>query len=67
MQEVDSSNIKSIGYDVDSETLQVEFNGGTLYQYFDVPQHIYDGLLEAGSKGGFLHAQIKGRYRYSRV
>lgn len=64
---VDSSNIQSIGYDTDSETLQVEFNGGSLYQYFDVPEHIYENFLQADSQGVFLHTHIKGQYRYSRV
>ncbi len=67
MHQVDSSNIAAIGYDDGSETLQVEFNSGATYQYFDVPEHIFDAMLESGSKGQFLHQNIKGTYRFSRV
>ena len=38
---VESSNVEAIGYDKESETLQVEFKNGGIYQYFDVPQHIF--------------------------
>ncbi|MFT4925594.1 MAG: hypothetical protein ACI8WB_001687 [Phenylobacterium sp.] len=64
---VSSSNVESIGYDEDSETLQVTFNNGMTYQYFDVPEQLFDGLCNAGSVGSYLHAHIKGTYRYSKV
>ncbi|WP_321336479.1 KTSC domain-containing protein [uncultured Cohaesibacter sp.] len=67
MKPVDSSNVRAVGYDDESNTLQVEFNNGSLYQYFDVPRYIFDGLIEADSPGGFLHQNVKGVYRYSRV
>jgi hypothetical protein len=63
----DSSNIASIGYDQETQTLEVEFSKGNLYQYFDVPQAVYEGFLIADSKGKYLIAQIKGNYRYARV
>ena len=34
---VASSNIASIGYDPDSETLEIEFTNGSIYQYFNIP------------------------------
>lgn len=37
---VTSSNIASIGYDETSETLEIEFKNGGVYQYFDVPQGV---------------------------
>lgn len=67
MHAVQSSNISAIGYDEDSLTLQVMFNNGSMYQYFDVPQQVFDGMFNADSKGQYLHAHIKGVYRYSRV
>lgn len=64
---VDSSNVAAIGFDKDSQTLQVEFNSGAAYQYFDVPEAVYEGLLAAASVGQYLNQQVKGTYRYSRV
>ncbi len=64
---VESSNIESIGYDSRSQTLEIEFLNGSVYQYFDVPEHIYSGLMNADSHGKYLNANIKGVYRYSKV
>ena len=64
---VTSSNIASVGYDTDSQTLEIEFNNGTIYQYFDVSEQVFNELKGAGSVGGYLAAHIKGVYRYSRV
>lgn len=64
---VESSNIASIGYDEDTNTLEIEFHNGGVYQYFDVPFAVYDGLMEANSKGQYLAQQIKGQFRYVKV
>ncbi|MCH9050094.1 MAG: KTSC domain-containing protein [Proteobacteria bacterium] len=64
---VASSNIASIGYDADTDTLEVEFLSGAIYQYYNVPQNMYDQLMQAGSKGRFLNTYIKNAYPYSRV
>ena len=67
MYNVDSSNVAAVGYEEDSQTLQVAFNNGSTYQYFDVPQAIFEGLLGASSVGQYLNQNVKGAYRYSRV
>ncbi|MDP4280182.1 MAG: KTSC domain-containing protein [Dehalococcoides mccartyi] len=65
---VDSSNLASIGYDVASFTLEVEFINGTIYQYSGVPENEYNGLMSASSKGSYLNQQIKkAGYPYTRV
>lgn len=64
---VSSSNLVSVGYDDSSQTLEIEFQDGAVYQYFNVPQNIYDALMAAPSKGQFLAYQIRDRFPYSRV
>ncbi len=64
---VASSNIISIGYDEPSQTLEIEFLNGSIYQYYNVGAAIYEGLMHAPSKGQFLHAEIKNAYPFSRV
>ena len=64
---VTSKNICSIGYDPASAILEVEFNTGTVYQYFDVPEHVHQGLMNASSHGQFLNDNIKYHYRYQRA
>lgn len=64
---VSSSNLKSVGYDETMSILEIEFHGGRVYQYFNVPNHIYESLMKAASHGKYFHAYIKDRYRYRRV
>lgn len=67
-QYVASSHIVSIGYDPVNMVLEVEFNTGAIYQYYDIPQSIYDGLMAADSHGSYLAAYVKkGGYRYAQV
>ena len=67
MVSVDSNNVRAVGFDDAPNTLQVKFLNGSLYQYFDVPRHVFDELLAAGSVGSYLHRTVKGVYRYSQV
>ncbi|KER07065.1 Lysine--tRNA ligase protein [Marine Group I thaumarchaeote SCGC AAA799-E16] len=64
---VSSSNIRSIGYDPDSETLEIEFHSGGIYQYFGVPSNVYDALMSASSHGGFFAANVKDNYRWQKI
>ncbi|WP_417432735.1 KTSC domain-containing protein [Hoeflea sp.] len=66
-QAVSSSSIASIGYDPSSQVIEVEFNDGAVYQYMNVPQIVFDGLITAGSHGTYLNAHIKGQYPYQRL
>ncbi|OHB66192.1 MAG: KTSC domain-containing protein [Planctomycetes bacterium RBG_13_60_9] len=66
-QHVASTNIRSVGYDIDSGTLEVEFTSGGIYDYFDVPEREYEALMRAPSKGSYLNQNIKDRYRYRQV
>ncbi|EGQ9502548.1 KTSC domain-containing protein [Vibrio parahaemolyticus] len=63
---VSSSNLVSVGYDIDTMTLEVEFNSG-IYQYYDVPEYVYDELMGAPSLGSYLHHNIKSSYLCARV
>ncbi|WP_454843560.1 KTSC domain-containing protein [Rahnella aceris] len=66
-QHVSSSNINSVGFHEDEEILEIEFNNGSVYQYFDVPKHVFDDLVNAESPGGYFARNIKGIFRFSRV
>lgn len=64
---VASSTITSVGYDAPTQTLEVEFLNGYVYQYYGVPDNIHKALMQASSKGKFLYLYIKNGYPYSRV
>lgn len=66
-QPVISSNLASVGYDADSMILEVEFNNGSVYQYYNVPASVYRGLMSAPSHGSYLAHNVKGIYNYRRV
>jgi hypothetical protein len=63
---VTSSNIASIGYDPASQTVEVEFHEGGVFQYYEVPQEVYDDFLAADSKGKFFNQYIK-HYNYAKL
>ena len=62
-----STNVASVGFDATTNVLEVEFNNGIVYQYFDVPELVYQQLMQASSVGQYLNSNIKGTYRYARV
>ncbi|GAH77641.1 unnamed protein product, partial [marine sediment metagenome] len=63
-QYVQSSNIRSIGYDASAMILEVEFHDRRVYQYFDVPESRHQGIMQASSHGKYLNNYIKGYYQY---
>jgi len=66
-QRVTSTNIRSIGYDATTGTLEVEFQSGGIYEYFNVPETVYAALMRASSKGRYLSDFIKDRYRWKKI
>jgi hypothetical protein len=64
---VSSSNIASIGYDKGTSILEIEFHGGSIYQYLSVPVEVYNSIMGASSHGKYLNQNIKGKYRYQQI
>ena len=64
---VTSTSLSEVGYDQSSQTLEITFREGHVYQYFNVPQPIYEGLMQAVSVGKFFNAEIRGRYPEARL
>jgi hypothetical protein len=64
---VASTNVASIGYDEASQTLEVEFMNGAIYQYYNVPAAVYEQIMQSQSKGAYLNTYVKNNYAYSRV
>ncbi len=61
-QPVNSSAIRSVGYDASSGTLEVEFVSGEVYRYLGVERIVYGALLRSDSIGRFVNERIKPRY-----
>ena len=64
---VESSNLASIGYDAENEILEIEFNHGGVYQYFDLPENVYKELMNADSHGRYFVHNIKDDYEFQKM
>ncbi len=57
---VTSTNLQSVGYDVSSRILTIEFRNGSVYEYEDVPPEVHAELMNADSHGKYFHRHIRG-------
>jgi hypothetical protein len=63
----ESSTIAAFDYVEERKMLIVEFKNGGRYNYYDVPETIFERMKAAPSKGQFLAQNVKGIYRYARA
>lgn len=63
----ESSNIARFAYDRSSSVLSIEFKKGGCYQYFEVPEAVFESMSFADSKGQYFAQNIKGVFRFARA
>lgn len=63
----DSSSLAAIGFDDDTGTVAIQFRGGTIFHYANVPPDVVGQLYTAPSMGTFYAQQIKGKYPAQRM
>ncbi len=64
-QPVESSLIRSVGYDLAGSILEIELiEPNHLYTFYDVPFSVYDELMDAPSKGKYFNEFIRDLYAY---
>lgn len=61
---VDSTCVDQVFYNGDSQDLTITFAKGGTYSYSGVPAEVAQGLVNAPSKGKFMHAQVLGKFSY---
>lgn len=61
---LESSLIRSVGFDREQNILELELAGGRTYRYFGVPARIHRALLAAPSAGAFFNREIRERYPF---
>jgi hypothetical protein len=64
---VKSSNLASVGYDAETQVLEVEFTSGQVYQYQDVPPEKHKALLKAESLGRYFGQNIRGAHKFAKI
>jgi hypothetical protein len=63
MHYFDSSAVHGAAYDPETRTLFLQFGGGEkIYEYPNVPEHIFEGLLTADSKGQYYNSYIRDQF-----
>ena len=64
MTDVDSSVIKSVGFEPVHRDLFIEFKNGKQYIYHEVPEEEFEALIEAESVGSYFNAEIADEYDF---
>jgi hypothetical protein len=62
-----SGALVSAGYEASSEELEIEFHGGRVYRYSQVPMGVYEFLVRTKNKGSYVNRMIHGRYPFREV
>jgi hypothetical protein len=62
-----STVVAHMEYNVPQQTLRITFVSGLVYNYLHVPEHLYNKMKSATSKGTFLNKHIKGKYDFEKV
>lgn len=63
---ITSSNIASVGYDKETQILEIEFHHGAIYQYFDVPEMIHEELMSSPSQSAYFMNEIKNNFKHKK-
>ncbi len=61
------SQIRSVGYEASSQTLEVEMSDGTIWQYTRVPSEVYRRLMAAPTIASYYRDNIEEDYSRKRI
>lgn len=64
---VNSSKLRSVGYDEKTRTLEVEMSNGEVFQYGGVYPEVYRQFMAAPNPGAFFDDKIAEEYSARRV
>lgn len=67
IQTPESSHVSSIKYDGDAKEVSVQFHGGDIYRYKNVPENVWNEFLGSDSKGRFIHVILTRQYEYEKA
>lgn len=67
LQAVESSTIEAVCYDETTSNLEVIFNSGKTYRYFEVPQTVCLELMESDSKESYILSEVIECFPYEQV
>jgi len=66
-KKVNSSGIRSIGYEASSQILEVELTDGSIWQYSKVPSEVHRRLMAAPSMVSYYRDNVEEEYSRRRL
>jgi hypothetical protein len=66
-KKINSSSIRSIGYDARNRVLEIEFSSGGISHYSGVAEEVYRRLMNAPSPGSYFHDNIEESFTAKRI
>jgi hypothetical protein len=62
-----SSVISAIRFDAATTTLRIIFTSGTVYDYKNVPEEVFNAMKTSSSKGIYFNQHIKNNYQFKKI
>jgi len=62
-----ASHVKTFEYKYDTRTLTVGYKDGSSYEYYNVPEAVFEGMESSDSLGKYMHHNIKGLFEFKKV
>jgi hypothetical protein len=66
-KKVNSSNIRTVGYETSSQTLEVELSDGTIWEYSRVPSEVHRRFMAAPTMISYYRDNIEEDYSRRRI
>ena len=66
-KKVNSSNIRTVGYDASSQTLEIELSDGTIWEYSRVPSEVHRRFMAAPTMISYYRDNIEEDYSRRRI
>ena len=64
---INSSTIRSVGYDAGQQVLEIEFSSGSIMQYTGVSPEVHRRFMSSPSPGSFHQDQIDEHFPARRI
>ena len=64
---VTSKVIASVGYEAETNTMDVEFRTGRIYRFFMITPSVHAALMSSSSIGRYFNAEIRNRFPSRRI
>lgn len=64
---LNSTSLRTAGYEPRNAVLEIEFQDGAVYQFFAVPAENHSRLLQAKSHGAYFNSHIRNRFDFAKI